>query len=82
MQRYKLLIAKLTAYVSYVASAEFRSANPGVGFGDVLVRVLCKSPPNDAMSDVQAIGAKGEVQKRLKVVFADYDGFMAALKSG
>jgi hypothetical protein len=80
LERYNLLIAKLTAYVNYVASHDFRSAHPGVGFGDVLVRVLCKTPPNDAMSAVQAIGAKGEVQNRLKVVFADYDRFMAALK--
>jgi hypothetical protein len=82
LQRYKLLIEKLTAYVNYVASTEFRSTHPGVGFGDVLVRVLCKIPPNEAMSDVQAIGAKGDLQNRLKVVFADYDGFMAGPKAG
>ena len=39
LQRYKLLIAKLTAYVSYVASAEFRSAHPDVDFGDGQTRV-------------------------------------------
>jgi hypothetical protein len=82
VQRYKLLIAKLTAYVKYVGSAEFRSENPGVGFGDVLVRVVCRTPPNDAMRHVQAIGAKGEAQNRLKVVFSNYDSFMASLKSG
>jgi hypothetical protein len=82
VQRYKLLIAKLGSYVEYVASSEFQSANPGVGFGDVLVRVLCVTPPNQAMTDVQAVGAKGQAHNRLKVVFADYDSFRAGLKSG
>ena len=82
MQRYKLLLAKLTAYVNYVASPAFQNTNPGVGFPEVLVRVLCKTPPNEAMLDVQAVGAKGDVKNRLKVVFADEDTFMAGLKSG
>jgi hypothetical protein len=79
LKRYTLLTSKLAAYVEYVASPEFRSAFPGVGFGDVLVRVVCKTPPNEAMSDVQAVGAKGEVLNRLKVVFADRDSYLASL---
>jgi hypothetical protein len=81
IRRYKLLIEKLTGYVNYVAGTEFRESHPGIGFSDVLVRVLCRRPPNDAMSEVQAVGAKGDAANRLKVAFADYDEFMAALKS-
>ena len=82
LRRYQLLIEKLRAYVDHVASAEFRSSHPNVGFGDVLVRVLCKTPPNDVMLDVQAVRPKGDAHNRLKVVFADLDSFLAALKSG
>ena len=81
IQRYELLVDKLVNYVNYVAGPAFRESYPGIGFSDVLVRVLCKTPPNDAMGDVQAIGAKGDAANRLKVTFADYDGFMTGLGS-
>jgi hypothetical protein len=79
--RFELLLAKLTAYANYVASAKFRSSYPEIGFGDVLIRVLCKKPASQSMSNVQSVGLKGITEGRLRVVFADYDGFMATLKS-
>jgi hypothetical protein len=79
--RYKLLIEKLTGYVNYVASDGFRKENPDVEFGDVLVRVLCTRPPNDVMREVQGVGARADNQRRLRVVFDDYEQFMAALRS-
>jgi hypothetical protein len=80
MLRYELLVAKLTAYANYVVSAEFRSTYPEIALNDVLVRVLCKKPASAAMSNVQSVGIKGDAKGRLRVVFADYDGFVAALK--
>ena len=82
VRRYKLLIAKLTAYVTYVAGDDFRTQYPGLTHADVLVRVLCVTPPNDAMTDVQGIGARNNPDARLRVVFADYNQFFQSLKPG
>ena len=80
IERYRLLIDKLMAYVEFVGSSGFRNEHPGIGFADVLVRVLCKVPANQAMQDMQAIGPKGDRRNRLRLVFEDYDGFVARLK--
>ena len=81
LRRYQVLVQKLTAYVTYVGSDGFRRSNPGVGFPDVLVRVLHTTPPIEAMTDIQAVGAKGEAGQRCKVVFEDYNAFRGRLGS-
>jgi len=80
VERYRFLIDKLRAYLEFVGSAEFRNKHPGIGFADVLVRVLCKVPANQAMQDMQTIGPKGDSRNRLRLVFEDYDGFVDKLK--
>lgn len=79
LQRYQLLKSKLTAYLTYVEGDDFQSTYPGVGFADVLIRVLSVTPPNDAMSEMRAIGPAGEPAKRLRIEFEDYEDFRQRL---
>jgi hypothetical protein len=79
-QRHKLLISKLACYMQFVLSEDCRLENPGIKLDDVLVRVLCKVPPNQLMREVQAVAAKNAPDGRLRVAFEDYDRFAKSLK--
>lgn len=80
LQRYNLLVSKLTNYVNFVASEDFRRENPGIDHADVLIRVICTTPPNEAMLNVQAVGKKNDVAQRLRVLFVDRASFLADSK--
>ena len=75
LQRYSLLISKLTNYVNFVSSEDFRRKNPGIDHADVLIRVVYTTPPNEAMLNVQAVGKRNDAAQRLRVVFVDRASF-------
>jgi hypothetical protein len=80
LQRYQLLIEKLTSYLNHAMSEQFLAEHPGVTPPDILIRVLCKAPPNQAMLNIQQIGAKGDPASRIPVVFEDYTEFLANMR--
>src|SRR5262245_57891204 len=65
VQRYELLIKKLKLYWIFVGTPQFRKDFPDTRSGDVQVRVVCKTPPTVAMSDIHAVGEKGEDDMRV-----------------
>ena len=77
VERYKLLIDKLSSYVAYVASEEFSWSNQEVDPSKVIVRVLCRTEPNEAMLAVEAVRPRGDDSLRISVLFEDLDGFYA-----
>jgi hypothetical protein len=79
-QRYKLLVSKLTNYVNFVSSEDFRREHPGIDHADVLIRVICTTPPNEAMLNIQAVGKKNDGAQRPRVLFVDRASFLADSK--
>ena len=84
VERFSLLVAKLTNYLRWVASAQFRREHPGVAIDDVLVRVACARPPTPAMTDIQSLAWKGDdgaVVGRMRVEFFNHDDMRRVLRS-
>jgi hypothetical protein len=81
MRRYRLLVDKLGGYVAYVASDEFAREHPGLSCDDVLIRVLCLTPPNEAMTQVSAVRPPGNDRCRVPVRFDLYHEFMRAFRA-
>ena len=71
--RYRMLIDKLSAYVNFVVSDEFAQEYPHTTAAQVLIRVLCATPPNEAMLKVSAVYPSGDRVNRIRVVFEDVD---------
>jgi hypothetical protein len=85
LERYRLLISKLTTYVMYVADSNFTVKHPGVEARDVFIRVVCVVPPNEAMTEVQAIKqrtADHPAPWSLRVEFMAHDEFTRRLHAG
>jgi hypothetical protein len=85
LQRYQLLTAKLTTYIRYIVSQEFREKYPDIGPQDVIVRVICERPPNQAMTEIQSVAPRGEggdTTKRIRVQFFEQKEFKRRLTAG
>jgi hypothetical protein len=80
-ERYQLLLNKLTNYFSHILSDRFRNEYPDIAPKDVVIRVLCKWPPNDAMLEIKAICEKGSTSSCTPVVFDEYDAFFEQLQN-
>lgn len=76
IERYNLLMQKLATYVAYFVDDKFRRNHPDTKPEDVLIRVLCKTPPNSAMQAVQAVTPRGDRINRIAVVFENLDEFL------
>ncbi len=72
-RRYALLLDKLGAYVNFVMSEEFAREYPRTRATDVTIRVLCATPPTEAMLKVRAVYADDHQSQRIRVVFEDVD---------
>ena len=77
--RYAMLIDKLAAYVNFVMSNEFADEYPHTHAAQVLIRVLCATPPTEAMLKVSAVYPGDDKSQRIHVVFEDVDEFKRRL---
>lgn len=73
--RYGMLVDKLAAYVNFVMSDEFAHEYPHTRAAEVTIRVLCATPPNEAMLKVKAVYPHDDRVNRVRVVFEDVDDF-------
>lgn len=71
--RFDKFLAKLKTYTNYVMSDECRKENPGVTTKDVLIYVMCATPPTEAMKLVQNVGPSGDRVNRIQVRFTTKD---------
>ena len=71
--RYQMLIDKLAAYVNFVVSEEFAQEYPQTSAAQILIRVLCATPPTEAMLKVSAVYPGDDKAQRIRVVFEDVD---------
>ncbi|MFD3166940.1 hypothetical protein [Herpetosiphon sp. NSE202] len=69
--RYRLLIAKVLIYANYIASPMFTVQHPKIKRADVLVRVVCLTPPTKLMRDVTGIVSWFDQSLRVPVVVED-----------
>ena len=76
MQRYRMLVEKVGTYLGFIMSAEFARDYPTTRPVDVVIRVLCKQPPNEAMQQVQAVFPRGDRTNRVRVIYEDLDEFL------
>jgi hypothetical protein len=77
IERYKLLTDKLGAYVHFIASDEFKIKNPNTQASDVVIRVLCQSPPNEAMLEIISVMPHGDNTNRVQVIFENLEEFLS-----
>lgn len=75
-QRYTFLTKKLSTYIAYVMSDEFRSRFPRTKPDDVLIRVLCKKPPTQLMQAIRSVSPRGDRINRVPVRFENLDEFV------
>jgi hypothetical protein len=61
IERYKLLTRKLATYLNFVVSEAFVDENPNTKISDIVIRVLCQRPPNEAMLEVKAVMPKNDL---------------------
>ena len=71
--RYAMLVDKLGAYVNFVMSDEFARDYPRTTAAQVMIRVLCATPPTEAMLKVSAVYPGDDKTQRIRVVFEDVD---------
>ncbi|HEX9938847.1 MAG TPA: hypothetical protein VGB15_17035 [Longimicrobium sp.] len=84
VERFSLLVAKLTNYLRWVASPQFGREHPGVAIDDVLVRVICATPPTEQMENIQSLAWKGDdgaVIGRMRVEFMSRADMARRLKA-
>ena len=75
-RRYEMLLDKLAAYMDYILSDEFAREYPHTAAAQILIRVLCATPPTDAMQRMNAIYPSGDRTHRIRVVFEDVEVWM------
>ena len=76
VKRFRLLINKLTSYLLYACSEEFKTAYPQTSADKVLIRVLWNRTPNEAMEQITALSPKGDPAYRIPVTYENIDKFM------
>src|SRR6266576_5383707 len=65
LRRYQLLVEKLMTYVDYVAVGQYREQAPDLAQQDISVRVVCMTPPNDAMKQIVSVVSREQPEVRL-----------------
>lgn len=77
VERYNLLIEKLTWYATYVLSGEFTDTYSDAQGKEVQFCVVCKTPPNEAMLKVEAIKPRDDPSRRFRVVVTTQEGYLS-----
>lgn len=67
--RYNWLLAKCVAYLTFVSSGQFVASCPEAAGLDVRVLVLWRRPPNEAMTQVEAVKDRHDPNIKIDVVF-------------
>jgi hypothetical protein len=68
VQRYNMVLDKLTTYLTFVSSGQFLDAYPDARGRLVRCCVVCVRPPNEAMSRLEGINDRKDPAVRLPVV--------------
>lgn len=79
-KRYEMLLDKLSAYTDWVMSEEFATEYPRTSASDVLIRVLCATPPSSTMLRITGVYPDDNRQQRIRVLFEDVDEFMSRFR--
>jgi hypothetical protein len=77
IERYTLLTDKLSTYVYYITSDDFKNKNPNTQTSNVVIRVLCQHPPNEAMLEITAVMPHGDSANRVQVVYENLEEFLS-----
>lgn len=72
-ERFDMLLSKLKAYVNYVMSIKFKEQYLDVRARDVLISVVCRNPPTEAMKRIENVGPSGDRVNRLEVRYTIMD---------
>lgn len=73
-ERFAKLIAKLKAYVGYVMGKSFQDDHPGMSTQDVMIVVMCKTPPTEQMQEITQVTPSGDPHNSIPVVFQVFAG--------
>ena len=76
VQRYNLVVDKLTTYLNFVASGQFLEAYPDAKGLPVRCCVVCTYLPNDAMSRLEGLNDRKDPAVRLPVVVLTQDEYL------
>ena len=68
-ERHQLLTQKLRSYVDYVAGRQYREQAPEASADAFTIRVICQSPPNEAMRQITGVRVTGDAVTELPVAF-------------
>jgi hypothetical protein len=77
IERYNLMIDKLTTYMNYVTSDEFFSEYPDAAEKGIRLCVLCTEEPNEAMKNVEALKTRNEPIQRFEVLVTTQKNYLA-----
>lgn len=80
-ERYHLLTRKLTAYATFIASDEFARQYPNTKPADILIRVVCFTPPNDAMQQVTSLYHRDDPSQQIRIIYQDTDSYSRLVQS-
>ena len=69
VDRYTLLIDKLTNYAQFVQSGRFYEESPQARGKPIRFCVVSHTPPNEAMRRIEAIAPRGDDSTRFPVAF-------------
>ncbi|MBK1880693.1 DUF6572 domain-containing protein [Pelagicoccus mobilis] len=75
-RRYRLMIEKLSSYAGYVESGQFYEDTPDAHGKEIRFCIIHKSPPNEAMEQVEAIKPRNSPDLRFPVLFYTQEEYM------
>jgi hypothetical protein len=78
VQRKDLLRLKLSRYLDYARSPDFRKEHHDIAPRDILIRVLHTTLPGDLLA-IQSIGSPEDPENNMTVEFGDYNEFRKKL---
>ncbi|ABC30321.1 hypothetical protein HCH_03579 [Hahella chejuensis KCTC 2396] len=76
IERYNLMIKKLSSYMEYIASGQVLENNPDMEGKNFRLCVLCKTEPNEAMLQVEALKTRTEPSFRFPVLVTTQQAYL------
>ena len=76
IERYTLLVEKLSAYANYVCGGQLAEEQPDAEPSKVRFVVISDEPPNQAMLQIQAMKPRELPDMRFPVVFTTKEGYL------
>jgi len=73
-ERYQHLIEKLKVYLFYLTKGDFKKDHPDRTATDTQIRVMCKLPPTDKMSQMSAVRNPDNPSEVVVIVFQHFPG--------